>query len=480
MSYNTILNITGKVIQFEGILLLLPLLVALIYGEDCQPFVLCSLTATVLGAIIQYMFKDKRPEILLREGFVIVAMAWISISAIGALPFVFSEEIPNYVDAFFETVSGFTTTGASILTDVEALSKSMLFWRSLTHWVGGMGVLVFIMAISIRTPGRSSNILRAEMPGHSLDKLVPRTKNTAGVLYVIYMAMTFAEIIFLVAGGMPLYDSIVHSLGTAGTGGFGIKADSIGSYTPYMQWVIAIFMFLFGVNFNYYYLLIFGQGRKLLKSNELKWYIYIAAGATLIICISIFPLYGNLPDALRHSAFQVSSIMTTTGYSTVDFNLWPNLSKSILFILMFIGGCMGSTAGGLKVSRIVILAQTVKNHMKATLRPRGVLTVQINGKNITEEAAFRIVNYVLLYLTIIVGAFFLISFEPFDFETNFTAVIACMNNIGPGFGAVGPAASFAEYSSLSKFMLSVLMLIGRLEIYPILVLLLPLRRRRNA
>ncbi|MBQ0004987.1 MAG: TrkH family potassium uptake protein [Clostridiales bacterium] len=479
MHYNTILNVTGKVIKFEAALMVLPLIVAMIYHESIKPFAVAIVIALVLGQILTSFFKDDSGTILIRDGFTIVSLAWISISAIGCLPFIASGEIPNVFDAFFETVSGFTTTGASILKDVEAMSKGLLFWRSFTHWIGGMGILVFVMAISLRTPGRSANILRAEMPGHNIDKLVPKTKNTAIALYLIYMGLTFIEIAFLLAGGMPLYESIVHALGTAGTGGFGVKADSIGSYSAYLQWVVAIFMFLFGINFNYYYLLIFKQGKSILQSNELKWYLIFAGLSTILITALIMPEVGNAADAIRHSFFQVSSIMTTTGYSTVDFNLWPNMAKTTLLMLMFIGGCIGSTAGGLKVSRIVVLGQALKNHMKNTVNPRNVRSVHLNGKIVDPVATQRIVVYFMLYIVIVLIAFFIISFEPFDFETNFTAVIACMSNIGPGFGAVGPAANFAEYTDFSKFILSIVMLIGRLEIYPMLILFAPVRAGRK-
>lgn len=480
MNYNTIFNITGKVIRFEAALLLIPLAVALWYREDPMPFLIAILIALILGTSLVKFFKDKNDTILMRDGFVIVSLAWIGLSIIGAFPFMIGGEIPNFCDAFFETVSGFTTTGASILTDVEAMSKGLLFWRSLTHWIGGVGILVFIMAISIRTPGRSSNILRAEMAGHSLDKLVPKTGHTAGIICLIYLGMTVIEAVLLIFGNMGVYDSIVHSLGTAGTGGFGIKADSIGSYSPYLQWVIAIFMLLFGVNFKYYYLILFGQGRELKKSNELKWYLIIAFAATVTISFVINSGYSSYSESLRHSAFQVSSVMTTTGFSTVDFNLWPNLAKSILFILMFIGGCIGSTAGGIKVSRIVILGQELKNHMKKVINPRSVRTITLNGKILDESVAYKISVYMLLYITVLFGAFLVISFEPHSFETNFTAVVACMNNIGPGFGDVGPAASFSMYTGFSKIVLSIVMLLGRLEIYPILVLFTLVKKGRNS
>lgn len=478
MNYNTIFNVIGKVIRYEAGLLVLPLIVALIYEESPKPFIITIIISLVCGSILVRFFKDDSGTILIRDGFAIVALSWISISLFGCIPFILGDAMPNAFDAIFETVSGFTTTGASILTNVEVLPRSLLFWRSFTHWIGGMGILVFVMAISLRTPGRSANLLRAEMPGHNIDKLVPKTKNTAISLYLVYMGMTIIETILLIVGGMPLFDSIVHALGTAGTGGFGIKNDSIGSYSAYLQWIIAIFMFLFGVNFNYYYLLLTRQGKSLLKSNELKWYVIIALVATFVISIYIGPHFGSFGETIRHAFFQVSSIMTTTGYSTVDFNLWPNVSKTILLFLMLIGGCIGSTAGGLKVSRIVVIGQAIRNHMKYTVNPRNVRTIHLNGKIVDDVSAYRIVVYFTLYLSVIAAGFLLISFEPFDFETNFSAVLACMSNIGPGFGMVGPASNFSAYSDFSKLVLSIIMLIGRLEIYPILILFAPVRSKR--
>ncbi len=478
MNYNTICNVIGKVLKLEAGFLVLPMIVAAIYKEDMLPFVAAIITALLIGLLLTSFFKDDSGVILLRDGYAIVSFAWISIALIGTIPFMVSGEIPDFFDAFFEMVSGFTTTGASILTDVESMSRGLLFWRSFSHWIGGMGILVFIMAISLRTPGRSANILRAEMPGHSIDKLVPRTTKTASILYIAYLALTAIEIIFLLAGGMPVFDSVVHTMGTAGTGGFGIKADSIGSYSAYLQWVIAVFMLLFGVNFNYYYLVIFKQGDQVLKSNELRWYLRIAAGATVLISTIIYRQYGNIGDTVRNAFFQVSSIMTTTGYSTTDYNLWPSQAKGLIFMLLFVGGCIGSTAGGLKISRLVILWQAFKNHLKNALNPRVVRTVHLNGKNLDEGSSVKVLLYVMLYLAIILVGFVIISFEPFGFETNLTAVIACMSNVGPGLGAVGPAGSFAAYSDFSKFVLSIIMLIGRLEIYPIFAILAPVRRGR--
>lgn len=459
---------------FEAALLMIPLAVSLVFGESCAvAFIISVLIALVPGLALTLLCRGAQKDIFIREGLAIVALSWVCISAAGALPFVISGEIPSYIDAFFETVSGFTTTGASILTDVESMSRGLLFWRSLTHWLGGMGVLVFVMAIMEKVPDRSINILRAEMPGHSVDKLTPRSKSTAKILYYIYLALTALEIVFLLLGGMPLYDSIVHALGTAGTGGFGIKADSIASYSHYLQWVITVFMLLFGVSFNLYYLLLLKKWRAVLDSNELKCYFGIWLAAFLIIAVNIYPLYGSVADAIRLSAFQVSSLVTTTGYATADFNLWPQLSKAVLFLLMFAGGCMGSTAGGLKMSRIVVLAQSVRNELRHALRPRAVSSVRLNGRRLDPQEVKSVHSYFAIYITVIIAVFLLISFEPFGFETNLSAAVSCVNNIGPGFDLVGPAASYADYSGFSKLVLSLAMLLGRLEIFPMLLLFSP-------
>ncbi|MFR4008396.1 MAG: TrkH family potassium uptake protein [Christensenellales bacterium] len=412
--------------------------------------------------------KPKDRLIYAKEGFVIVALAWMALSAVGALPFVISREIPSFADAFFETVSGFTTTGASILTDVESMSCGLLFWRSFTHWIGGMGVLVFIMAIVPSISDRTIHILRAEVPGPIVGKLVPKTKDTAKILYLIYIVMTILEMILLICGGMSLFESALHSFATAGTGGFGIMANSVGGYSPYLQWVIAIFMLLFGVNFNLYYLLLIKKFRAVVKSEELWWYIGISLASILIITINIYPIYHNVADALRHSSFQVSSIITTTGFSTTDFNLWPSLSKGILLMLMFVGGCAGSTAGGLKVSRILLMGKAARRELTHILHPRSVAVARLEGKKVDESTLSSVNNYFVLYMAGFILAFLLLCFEPFDFETNFSAVAACYNNVGPGLGLVGPLSSFAGYSAFSKIVLSIAMLLGRLEIYPVL------------
>lgn len=464
----------GQIIKLEAVLLVLPLAVSIIYRERCAlSFLITALASLFVGFAVTLISKPGNRLIYAKEGFVIVALAWLALSAIGAVPFVLSGEVRSYADAFFETVSGFTTTGASVLTDIEGMSHGLLFWRSFTHWVGGMGVLVFIMAIIPSVCDRSIHILRAEMPGPVMGKLVPKLKQTAKILYLIYIVMTVLEMILLLCGGMSLFDSVIHSFGTAGTGGFGIKGDSIASYSPYLQWVIAVFMFLFGINFNIYYLLLVRRFRSVLKSTETWCYIAICLISVSIITGNIYSIYGNLPDSVRASAFQVASLVTTTGFSTADFNLWPGLSKGILLILMFIGGCAGSTAGGLKVSRVVMMIKMIRREFMKMIHPRSVSAVRIEGKKVDDTTLNGVNVYFALYMVIYFAVFLLLCLEPFDFETNFTAVAACYNNIGPGFGAVGPMGSFSGYSAFSKIVLSATMLLGRLEIYPLLFALIP-------
>lgn len=464
----------GQIIKLEAVLLVLPLAVSIIYRERCAlSFLITALASLFVGFAVTLISKPGNRLIYAKEGFVIVALAWLALSAIGAVPFVLSGEVRSYADAFFETVSGFTTTGASVLTDIEGMSHGLLFWRSFTHWVGGMGVLVFIMAIIPSVCDRSIHILRAEMPGPVMGKLVPKLKQTAKILYLIYIVMTVLEMILLLCGGMSLFDSALHSFATAGTGGFGIKGDSIASYSPYLQWVIAAFMFLFGINFNIYYLLLVRRFRSVLRSTETWCYIAICLISVSIITGNIYSIYGNLPDSVRASAFQVASLVTTTGFSTADFNLWPELSKGILLILMFIGGCAGSTAGGLKVSRVVMMIKMIRREFMKMIHPRSVSAVRIEGKKVDDTTLNGVNVYFALYMVIYFAVFLLLCLEPFDFETNFTAVAACYNNIGPGFGAVGPMGSFSGYSAFSKIVLSATMLLGRLEIYPLLFALIP-------
>ena len=461
-------------LEAEAALLLLPLLVALIYREHCVWSLAASAAiALALGWVLRRFCKPDNHLIYAREGFVSVAMTWLAMSAVGALPFFLSGEIPSYIDAFFETVSGFTTTGASILTNVEIMSRGLLFWRSFTHWVGGMGILVFVMAIVDDVNDRSMHILRAEMPGPVVGKLLPRARDTASILYKIYIVMTGAEIVLLMLGGMPVFESIVHAFGTAGTGGFGVKADSIAGYSPYLQWVITVFMLLFGVNFNLYYLLLARRFRAAAQSSECWYYLGIVLVSVALITFNIMPLYETLGEAIRLSAFQVSSIITTTGYATADFNLWPEFSKAILLLLMFVGACAGSTGGGLKVSRAVMLVKMVHREIRHLLHPRSVNSVKFEGKHVDGATLKGVSSYFAVYMMCVLSIFLLLSLDQFNLETNLSAAVSCFNNIGPGLAAVGPVSNYAAYSGFSKLLLSLAMLLGRLEIFPLLLTLSP-------
>ena len=469
-----IFNTVGLMLKVEAALLLLPALAALIYGESCLWSILIAAAISLAaGFALTILCKPKSQVIYAREGFITVALAWVAVSAVGALPFYISREIPSYIDAFFETVSGFTTTGASILANVEVMSRGLLFWRSFTHWVGGMGVLVFVMALVPSVTDRSIHIMRAEMPGPVVGKLMPRARDTASILYKIYVGMTLLQIILLWIGGMPLFESIVHAFGTAGTGGFGVKADSIAGYSPYLQWVITVFMLLFGINFNLYYLLLIRRFRAAAQSSECWYYLGIVGVCIALITANIMPLYNNFREALRLSAFQVASIVTTTGYATADFNLWPQFSKAILLLLMIMGACAGSTGGGLKVSRAVMLFKMVGKEIRHLLHPRSVNSVRFEGKHVDGATLKSVSSYFVIYIICILAICLILSLEPFDLETNLSATLACFNNIGPGLAAVGPASNYAAYSPLSKLVLSLAMLLGRLEIYPLLLTLIP-------
>ena len=474
MNRKMVFYILGRILLVEAVLLLLPTICALIYKEKCVYAFLITIAVAILLALVLILpNRTKDRAIFAKEGFVIVALGWICLSLIGALPFTLSGEIPSFINAFFETVSGFTTTGASIVANVEAMSHGILFWRSFTHWVGGMGILVLVMAIVPTDTGRSMHLMRAEMPGPIIGKLVPRIKTTAKILYLIYIFLTLLLVVFLYIGKMPLFESFVHAFGAAGTGGFGVKADSIGGYSPYIQWVIAIFMLIFGVNFNLYYLLLTKKITSALKSEELWTYIIITLVSTGLIMFNIYSQLGSFSETLRHSAFQVSSIITTTGYATVDFNLWPSLSKIILFMLMFIGGCAGSTAGGLKVSRVILLFKTVKANLKHMLHSRSVESIRFEGKTVDKPTINNVTSYFAVYFMCLLGVIVIISFDPFDFETHISAAVSCFNNIGPAFSVAGPASNYSAYSDISKLALSAAMLLGRLEIFPLLLLFSP-------
>ena len=474
MNRRMVLSMVGKVVLLEAALMLPALITSIIYKEACVADFAVAIAASLLvGCLLTVVFKPSSKVIFAKEGFVIVALCWLALSAIGALPFFLSREIPSYIDAFFETASGFTTTGASILTDVESMSKGLLFWRSFTHWIGGMGVLVFVMAVVNSLSDRSIHILRAESPGPVVGKIVPKMKETTRILYIMYIVLTVMNMIFLLIGGMPLFESILHAFGTAGTGGFGVKADSFASYSPYLQWVTTIFMLIFGINFNIYYLVLVRKWRTAVKSGELWFYLGMVFTAVVAIFINIFPLYGSFSETLRQSAFQVATVVSTTGYATSDFNLWPSFSKTVLLLLMFVGACAGSTAGGFKCSRVVILLKKIQRETKKLIHPRSVNAVRFEGKTVENHLISSVSSYLTVYILIFCVVTLLISFDGFDIETNISAATACFNNIGPGLSAVGPTANYAAFSPFSKIVLSMAMLLGRLEIYPILITFSP-------
>ena len=465
--------IIGRILLTEAALLVLPLLVTVLYGESPVPFLIPILLLALCGGAMGWK-KPKSTALYARDGLAVVALAWICMSLFGALPFVLSGDIPNYVDAFFETVSGFTTTGSSILTEIEPLSRGGLFWRSFTHWVGGMGVLVFVMAILPMNDGHGMHLMRAEVPGPTVGKLVSRMSDTAKILYSIYLVMTVVEIVLLLLGGMPLYDACIHAFGTAGTGGFSCRNLSVGAYdNTYFDVVIGVFMLLFGVNFNLYYFLLIRRFRDVFHSEELRAYLLIVAASVLAIAVNISHLYQSFAASLRYAFFQVSSIITTTGYATADFNTWPAFSKAILVILMFVGACAGSTGGGMKVARIVILAKTSVCDMRKMLHPNAVATVRFEGKPIGEKNIRSVHLFLTVYLIVFTISCLLLSLEEMDLVTTFTAVAACMNNIGPGLEVVGPMGNFAAFSPWAKLLLSFDMLVGRLEIFPMLLLFAP-------
>ncbi len=482
MNRKIVFNVTGKLLWAISALMVLPLIVTAIYGEwiTFNAFLASIGIGLLTGLVLQIITKSHNKTIYAKEGFLIAALAWISASLLGCIPFMLSGEIPNFFDAFFEMASGFTTTGSSILRNVEACSRGVLFWRSFSHWVGGMGVLVFLLVFVNSVSDRSIHILRAEMPGPVIGKLTPRSRDTTRVLYVMYVVLTLVEVFLLWCGEMDLFESLVHGLGTAGTGGFSMRADGLASYSPYSQWIITVFMLLFGVNFNLYYLIILKKIKVVFKSEELWTYFGIFAISVTLITSNIMNIFPSVKDAIRHASFQVASIVTTTGYATCDFNMWPEFSKAILFILLFTGACAGSTAGGLKLSRVVLLGKMISKEFKKMLHPRSVSALKFEGKEIDESIESSVKTYFALYMLCIVAAFLLISAEPFGLEVNLTAAITCFNNVGPGFGAVGPAGSFADYSNFSKLILSFAMLFGRLEIFPLLIALIPSTWRRNS
>ena len=479
MNYGMIRYIVGKMLLIEGFLLLFPAFVSFLYGE--MEGISFLLTAMLL-LLVSFM-GSRKPEntaIYAKEGFLIVALAWVLWSVFGALPFLLSGCIPRFEDAFFEVVSGFTTTGSTILRDIEGLPKCMNFWRCLTHWVGGMGVLVFVMAVIPLSNKNSMFLMRAEIPGPTCDKLVPKARTTARILYTMYLGLSVAEVIFLLAGDMNLYQAVIHTFSTAGTGGFSDRNASVAAFnSAYIDGVITVFMLLFGINFNLYFLLLMKNVKGFFKNEELRNYLGIVAAAIVLITINIMNLYGGVLHAFRYAAFQVVSVITTTGFVTANFDLWPEFSKTILLMLMIVGACAGSTGGGMKVSRIMILGRTITKETRQILHPKSVNVVKLDGKRLTNEETHGVYVYTICYFVILCVSVLLVSVDNFDFTTNFTAVLTTLNNVGPGLAKVGPVENFSAFSCFSKIVLSFDMLIGRLEILPIMMLLAPVTWRKK-
>ena len=474
MNYKMMGRFIAQIVVLEAVFMVPALLISLFCGEAAavNGFLYSIAIMAVVLALLWPSCRRAKQVFGAKEGLVSVSVGWIVLSLLGCLPFYFSGSISHFIDALFEIVSGFTTTGSSILTDVEALPKGLMYWRSFSHWVGGMGVLVFLLAITPGDQGKgfTMHLLRAESPGPDVGKLVPKMKSTAAILYVIYVVMTVLNIIFLLFGRMPLFEAVCTAFGTAGTGGFGIKNDSMASYSPYLQNVTTVFMFLFGVNFSCYYLMLLGNFKSVFKDEELRLYFGLAVSCVVLITLDIRDLYGSLAETIRHAAFQVSTIMTTTGFATTDFDLWPAFSKGLLMLLMIVGACAGSTGGGLKCARALLLLKSLRRNIRQVLHPRKVQVVQVNGKVVSETVLDNANAYLAAYVVIIIVCYLVVSLDGFSIGTNLTAVLSCFNNIGPGLEAVGPTCNFSAFSDLSKITLSLAMLAGRLEIFPILVL----------
>ena len=473
MNMKSISYILGWILRIEGVFMALPLGTALAYGErQGIAFALVMALCLVLGQLLTHK-KPHNPSFYAKEGFVTTALGWIVMSLFGCLPFVITGEIPSFVDALFETVSGFTTTGASILSDVEAMSRCSLMWRSFTHWIGGMGVLVFLLAVLPMVGGSNMHLMKAESPGPSVGKLVPKVRFTAQILYLLYIVLTALEFVLLLLGRMSVFEALCTAFGTAGTGGFGVRNDSIAGYSPYIQWVVTVFMILFGVNFNVYFFIYIGKLRDAARCEEMRWYLGIIAAATALICVNAYDAALTLEHNLRNSAFQVASIITTTGFATVNFDLWPEFSRTILVMLMFCGACAGSTGGGLKVSRFVIAAKSLGTYIGSFLHPRAVRKVKFEDKDVEPETLRAILVYFIAVVFIFAASLLLISLDNQDQITNFTAIAATFNNIGPGLNAVGPTCNFAGFSVFAKCVMIFDMLAGRLEIFPLLMLFYP-------
>lgn len=480
MNYSIIFYIISYVLKIEGFFLIAPAMVGVIYKEqEYLSFLICALIYILVG-VLTTLKRPKNQVFYAKEGFVSVALSWFVLSIFGSVPFVLNGDIPNFVDAFFETVSGFTTTGSSILSDVEALSHCSLFWRSFSHWIGGMGVLVFILSVLPLTGGSTMHLMRAESPGPQVGKVMPKIRDTATILYLIYTVMTLLQIVILCVGKMPLFDAVTLTFGSAGTGGFAIKNSGLAEYNPFCQYVIAIFMLLFGVNFNVYFLAYKRHFKQALSAEEMRWYFVIVGASVLFITYNIRSMFPTLEEAFRQSLFQVSSIITTTGFSTTDFNLWPLFSKCIIVGLMFCGACAGSTGGGIKVSRIAILIKSVKDELQGIIHPKAVRHVRFENKAIDGATLRSIFMFLGAYVLVFSGSLLLLCLDKYDFTTNFTAVAATINNIGPGLSEVGPVKNFGDYTQLSKLLLSFNMLAGRLEIFPVLVLINPKTWHRSA
>ncbi len=479
MNFRIIVYILGWVLNMEAIFMLLPFAVGLFYRECAAYAFLTAALICAAAGVPAILRRPKNMVFYLKEGFAAVALSWIALSIFGCLPFIINREIPAFTDALFETVSGFTTTGASILSDVEALSHCNLFWRSFTHWIGGMGVLVFLLAVLPLAGGSQMHLMRAESPGPAVGKLVPKTRYTALILYMLYIFLSILEFFFLLAGGMPAFDAVTTTFGTAGTGGFGIRNSSMAEYSPYLQWVVAIFMALFGVNFNIYFLLLIKKWKQALRSEELRTYFIILAAASGIIFWNTYIPGENIEASLRHAAFQVSSIMTTTGFATCDFARWPVLSQTILVLLMFIGACAGSTGGGLKVSRIIILAKRAREELRRYLYPNSITKIRLEKKIVSSDIVHTTSAFLVAYIFIFAVSTLLISVDGHDTTTSFTAVAATINNIGPGLSLVGPSQNYGFFSCFSKYVLIFDMLAGRLELFPMLLLFHPAIWRKS-
>lgn len=481
MNIRLVLSLLGRAMMVEGVLLLPSVAVALLYrGNDVHALLVAALLVAALGFLLDKLSRPQNTNLRAREGLASVALIWVALSFFGGLPFYFHGAIPSLTDCFFETVSGFTTTGATILTDLEALPRGLLFWRSFTHWVGGMGVLVLSLALLPNMGARSGFLMKAESTGPTPGKLVPRIAHSSRILYKLYLALTALQLTALLLCGLDLYDALIHTFGSAGTGGFSNYALSVGHFqNPAVEMVLAVGMLMFGVNFSLYFLLIGRQWKSVLRNEELRLYLGITLAATLMIAINIWPSVGDVGTALRQSFFQVSTIITTTGYSTVNFDKWPEFSRWILVMLMLVGSCAGSTAGGIKMVRLNMLLKSVKNELRRAVHPKGVAVVKTEGRAVDEGVLGQVLVFFFAYLLVMFLAILIISLDGFDMVTNLTAALSALSNIGPGLNVVGPMGSFAEYSILSKWVLSACMLIGRLEIYPMLLLALPSMWRRN-